>query len=324
MMRAARFDGQGRIAVARCEDPVAEVDEVALRVRACALCGSDLRPWRQGWPTTPGHEVTGVVDAPAHPLDGRRVAVFIPAFCGECPECRSGEPQLCTSAPLVGWQRPGGYAERVAVPARCLLEVPDDIEDRLAPLLLDTIGTAAHGVRQALRVIAPGSALVIGAGPIGLGALLVLRGLGFAPLTVVEPGAYRAGVAASFGATLALPEAAGAERFPLIIEASGKDPARQLALEAVAARGAVVQLGESDAWNLRENKAIRRKDFFLIRSFYFPPHEFAANCDLLRAGREDYRRLVDDVADLDGLEALFAAFAAGQRLKPLCMPKAAG
>jgi L-iditol 2-dehydrogenase len=317
MMRAARFEGGGRIVVERCAEPAAGPGEVVLRVRACALCGSDLRPLRQGWPVTPGHEIMGVVQAPGHRLHGRRALVFIPAFCGECRECRSGNPQLCATAGLVGWQRPGGYAEALAVPERCLLEVPDDIEDVLAPLLLDTIGTAAHGVRQALRVVAPGPALVMGAGPIGLGALLVLGGMGFGPISVVEPGAYRAGVAASFGATVLSAEAAGAQHFPLVVEAAGKDAARQLALEAVAPRGALVQLGESDAWSIRETKAIRRKDFFLIRSFYFPPAEFAANCDLLRACRADYRRLVDEEAGLDGLEALFAAFARGERLKPL-------
>jgi threonine dehydrogenase-like Zn-dependent dehydrogenase len=317
MMRAARFEGNGRIVVESRAAPVAEAGEVVLRVRACALCGSDFRPLRQGWPVTPGHEIMGVVAAPGHRLHGRRALVFIPVFCGECSECRAGDMQLCANAGLVGWQRPGGYAEALAVPERCLLEVPDDIEDVLAPLLLDTIGTAAHGVRQAMRVVAPGPALVSGAGPIGLGALLVLRGMGFGPISVVEPGAYRSATAASFGATVLSAEAAGAQRFPLVIEAAGKDASRQLALEAVAPRGAVVQLGESDAWGIRENKAIRRKDFFLIRSFYFPLREFAANCELLRAGRADYRRLVDAEVGLDGLEALFAAFAAGQRLKPL-------
>jgi L-iditol 2-dehydrogenase len=320
MMRAARFLGEGRITVAVCDEPVAAADEVVLRVGACALCGSDLRPYRQGWPMPPGHEIMGVVDSPGHRLHGRRAVVFIPVFCGTCEPCRAGDVHLCDTAGLVGWQRPGGYAEAVAVPERCLLEVPDDIDDVLAPLLLDTIGTAAHGIRQALRVVAPGPALVSGAGPIGLGALLVLRGLGFGPISVIEPGVYRAAAAASLGAEVLTPEALGARRFPLVVEAAGKDAARQLALEAVAPHGAVVQLGESDAWNIRENRAVRRKQYFLIRSFYFPPGDFAANCDLLRAAKDDYRRLVDAEAGLDGLAALFAEFAAGRRLKPLLRP----
>jgi L-iditol 2-dehydrogenase len=144
--------------------------------------------------------------------------------------------------------------------------------------------------------------------------------LGFGPISVIEPGAYRAAAAASFGAQVLTPERLGATRFPLVVEAAGKDAARQLALEAVAPHGAVVQLGESDAWNIRENRAVRRKQYFLIRSFYFPPGDFVANCDLLRAAKADYRRLVDAEAGLDGLAALFAEFAAGRRLKPLLRP----
>jgi len=320
MMRAARFLGEGRIAIEATPEPEPGPGEVLLRVSACALCGSDLRPLRQGWPVTPGHEILGVVEAPGHALHGRRALVYIPAFCGRCAQCAAGDTHLCPTAELIGWQRPGGYAEALAVPRQCLIPVPDDIPDRLAPLLLDTIGTAAHGVRQAMRLVQPGPALVIGAGPIGLGALLVLRGLGFGPLAVVEPADYRAAFAAGLGVERLDAAAAAARRFPVVVEAAGKDPARQLALEAVAPRGVVVQLGESNAWSIAETRAIRRKDFFLVRSFYFPIADVAANLGLLRDAADDYARLVDATAPLEELEALFAAFARGERLKPLLVP----
>ncbi len=320
-MRAARFLGEGRIAVEEAPPPMPAAGEVRLRVRACALCGSDLRPLKRGWPVTPGHEVLGVVEQPGHAWHGRRALVYIPVFCGHCPECAAGMEQLCrNAADLVGWQRPGGYADALSVPEQCLLPVPDDIPDQLAPLLLDTIGTAAHGARLARRVVQGGAALVLGAGPIGLGAILVLRGMGFGPVSVVEPAPYRARFAESLGARLVAAEDAAAQRFPLVIEASGKDAARQVGLEAVAPMGAMVQLGESDTWAVTETKAIRRKDFWLIRSFYFPRGDHDANIALLRADMEAYARLVDSSAGLDGLEALFAAFARGERLKPICTP----
>jgi L-iditol 2-dehydrogenase len=320
-MRAARFHGEGRISIEAVAPPRPGAGEVTLRVAACALCGSDLRPLQRGWPVTPGHEIAGRVDQPGHAWRGRRALVYIPVFCGACPECDAGWTNLCRNATdLMGWQRDGGYAEALAVPERCLMPVPDDIPDHLAPLLLDTVGTAAHGVRLAQRVVQGGAALVLGAGPIGLGAILVLRRLGFAPVCVVEPGAYRAAFAASLGATVTTPEEAASRRFELVIEASGKDAARQLGLECVAAMGAMIQLGEADAWQVTENKAIRRKDFFLIRSFYFPLSDHDANIALLRADLADYARLVDAQAGLDGLETLFAEFARGARLKPIFAP----
>jgi threonine dehydrogenase-like Zn-dependent dehydrogenase len=319
-MRAARFFGNGKIAIEDLPQQELLSDELRVRVRACALCGSEMKQWRNGWPVTPGHEIFGQIEASGHPRDGQRVVVYIPVFCGACEDCSAGRTHLCASRSLVGWQRAGGYAETLVVPERCLLPVPDDISDILAPLLLDAIGTTAHGVRLALRVLDSGKALVLGAGPIGLGAIIVLRAMGFGPIDVIDPVAYRANFAASLGARATNVAAAANGRYRVVLEASGRDSARQLALEAVGPEGAVIQIGESEGWSISETRSIRLKDFFLIRSFYFPLVDFSANIDILRANREDFSRLVDDRRDLDGLNELFAAFAKGQRLKPLMCP----
>jgi L-iditol 2-dehydrogenase len=320
-MRAAQFTGEGRIEIVEAPEPQPGPGEVRVRVAACALCGSDLRPWRRGWPVTSGHEIAGRIDDPGHPRQGERVVVYIPVFCGRCEECAAGRTHLCReSRELVGWQRPGGYAERLAVPERCLLQVPDDVPDQVAPLLLDTIGTTAHGIRLSRRIVEWGSALVLGAGPIGLGAIIVLARMGFGPIHVVDPASYRATFAASLGAVETSPEEAAAGRFRLVVEATGKDAARQIALEAVGAEGAILQLGESDTWAIAETRSIRLKDFFLVRSFYFPIGAHAANLELFRADRAKYERLIDATADLDGLGELFQSFAQGQKLKPIMLP----
>jgi L-iditol 2-dehydrogenase len=136
----------------------------------------------------------------------------------------------------------------------------------------------------------------------------------------VDPAPYRAASAPSLCAVETLPDAAAGRRYGLVVEATGKDAARQVALEAVGPEGAVLQLGESDAWAITETRSIRLKDFFLVRSFYFPIGEYAANLELLRADRDRYERLVDATADLDGLGELFRSFARGEKLKPIMMP----
>ena len=153
-MLGAVFRGDCRVGVAERPTPPPPPGEVRLRVDRCALCGSDLRLFRRGAGWTPGHEIAGTVDQPGHRADGTRALVYIPVYCGACGMCRAGDTHLCErDAPLIGWDRPGGYAEFVNVPERCLLPVPDDIPTALAPLLLDTIGTAAHAIRLALRVL---------------------------------------------------------------------------------------------------------------------------------------------------------------------------
>jgi len=315
-MKAARFDGEGKITLITTDKPQPQAGEVLMRVAACSLCGSDLRPWRNGWPLTPGHEIVGVVEAPGHPMHRHRCLAYIPVWCGNCPECQAGHTNLCRQAPeLIGWQRAGGYAQYLTVPEQCLLPVPDDIPTHLAPLLLDTIGTAAHGIRLCRKIVDSGRVLILGAGPIGLGGLLVLQHFGFKQVEVFDPNPYRRGFAQSLGA-VPLEQVTSDTAYDLVLECSGKDAARQTALEVVRAHGAVVQLGESDAWHVQESKPIRRKDFYYIRSFYFPLSEYAENIEILRHLKPQFERLVDEQVPLEGLDSLFTRFAAGERIKP--------
>jgi threonine dehydrogenase-like Zn-dependent dehydrogenase len=314
-MRRAVFAGDRRIEIADGPEPVVAEGEALVDVLGCALCGSDLRVWKQGWPVTPGHEIVGRVASGLR--RGERALVYIPVFCGTCDDCRNGDTQLClTHASLVGWQRDGGYAERLAVPAQCLIPVPDDVETRLAPLLLDVVGTPAHALRLAHRVRPTGSVAVIGAGPIGLGAILAAQNMGHDVVFVSEPGATRRNAALGFGAAPLDP----ARRYDIVLESSGSDPGRQQALEITASHGVCVFLGESARWDIEETRTIRRKDFFMARSFYFPLSEVADNLAILRQDAHRYATLVDEVGPLDHLAAMFDRFAAGATLKPLCTP----
>lgn len=314
-MQAARFLGQGRIEIIEREPVRPGPGHVRLDVLACALCGSELRVLKNGWPVTPGHEIVGRVNQPGHAAHGRRALAYIPVWCGCCEYCAAGDTHLCARmGDLVGWQTDGGYAESTAVPEQCLLLVPDDIADHLAPLLLDTIGTPAHGLRLAQRIVRGGPVAVLGAGPIGLGAVLVAQQMGFTEVRIAEPRQNRLAAALELGA-LPLAEDDKA-RFPVVLESSGANPARQRALEITAPNGVCVFLGESDAWTIEETRPIRRKDFFIARSFYFPLREFETNLALLRADSARYALLVDARAPLSGLEQLFGEFSRGERLKP--------
>lgn len=318
-MRQARFAGRDTIAIETGPDPKPQAGDVLLRVERCALCGSDLKIYHSGHPRVPGHEIVGIVDAPGHAMHARRCAVYIPVFCGTCTECRAGRTHCCsTQRELVGWSRPGGYCEAVAVPERCLLPIPDEMPPEVAPLVLDTVGTTAHGLRLALRVVQPKRMLVFGAGPIGLGAILVAQGMGIETVHCVEPRAYRAAKAAELGA---IADTAAGNRFDLVIEASGANAARQAALERTAPQGACVFVGEStQPWEIDENIEIKLKDFFLVRSFYFPIADHMSNLALLQADLARFASLVDQETGLDGFPDMFAAFARGERLKPMFAP----
>ncbi len=320
-MKTAVFPGERRITLAEADMPVPAPGEVLLRVRRTALCGSDTKPWIKGAKVTPGHEIFGVVQQPGHRLHGQRSLVYIPVFCGHCSACDQGDTHACqTVSLLMGWDKPGGYAEYLAVPEQCLLPVPDDIEDDLAPLLLDTIGTTAHAIRFVMPLApptAPGPVLVTGAGPVGLGGLIALQNLGYTDIHVSDLKEERLQLAESFGATRH-PVGDASKKFRLIVECSGAHAARSLGMEILSPRGVLVLVGENDnPWPVQENKAIRRKDFYMVRSFYFPVADFAANVELLRKEKARYRRLVDARFGLAELPEMFARFAAGDLVKPM-------
>lgn len=321
IMQAAVFHGNDCITIERVAMPDVGAGEVLVRVSRTALCGSDFKLWHKGAEFTAGHEIFGVVEQPGHRLHGRRCAVYIPLHCDRCAACKRGDTQMCLEvSSLIGWNRPGGYAEYVSVPENCLLPVPDDIEDSLAPLLLDTIGTSGHAVRFVSRVVPPreaGPVLVMGAGPVGLGVVLALRALGFDDVHVVDPNAARLTIAQSFGAK-AHPVGDTSKRFALIMECSGAHAARNLGIELVLPRGALVLVGENAApWIIEEGKVFRRKDFYMIRTFYFPVSDFEPNIELLREYKDEYRVLVDGEFGLSALPENFARFAKGELIKPV-------
>lgn len=324
-MKAIRFPGAQGIELGTRPDPQPGPGEVLLHIQRTALCGSDCKLWLRGTDLVPGHEIFGTVDQPGHALHGARCCVFIPVHCGHCASCLRGDTHLClTESVLMGWNRDGGYAERVAVPQQCLLPVPDDVEDDLAPLLLDTIGTAAHGLRTVAPLVPPEASdvLILGAGPVGLGGLVAAQEMGYRRIWVSDLRTGRLELARALGAE---PHPVGdlTRRFHLVIESSGAHAARNQALEIVWPRGVVLLIGENDApWTIEEKKPIRRKDFYMVRSFYFPKSDLEANIALLRARRDDYRRFVDRRCGLDEFADVFPRFAAGELVKPLLAPMA--
>ena len=320
-MQTAVFHGGDRITIEMGPVPQPATGEALLRVLRTALCGSDIKLWRTGSEFAVGHEIFGRVEQPDHPLHGQRSVVYIPLHCGACTSCLAGDTQMCSAvSSLIGWNRPGGYCEYVAVPNNCLLPVPDDIENDLAPLLLDTIGTSAHAVREAGKLVpAAGEpeVLVCGAGPVGLGVILALKALGYGRIYVSDPNSRREALAVSFGA-VAQPVGRRDKRFKLIVECSGAHAARNLGIELVLPKGVVVLVGENAApWTINEDRIFRRKDFILMRTFYFPKSDFEANVELLRSHREEYARLVDETFPLAVLPERFSRFAQGHMLKPL-------
>jgi threonine dehydrogenase-like Zn-dependent dehydrogenase len=207
-MRAAIFEGDGKVAVVDRSQPAAEQpDDVVIRVEVNGLCGSDLRALA----TPPemvydvgvilGHEFSGVVTengSKAHLTAGDRVVVHPNISCQRCHYCRTNRTNLCDNFVHIGSMRDGGAAQYCVVPDRMAYRLPDGLPLERAALA-EPLACVLNGTAQA--GVAPGEAvLVIGGGPIGLLYLLLFKAAGAFPVIVSEPTQERARWAREFGA----------------------------------------------------------------------------------------------------------------------------
>ena len=326
-MRAARFVGNGRIEIVEHEMPKLAPDEVLLKVAHNGLCGSDRKVLRRGFDLIAGHEVTGIVaDANGNGVAvGTRAAAYLSVFCGECKFCRRGDTNNCLHRKgLLGWSAPwhGGYAEYMAVPARCILPLDERIGLDEGVLLLDTIGTGWHCLRLAEAQRAS-RALVMGAGPLGQGAIAGLKALGVAEVFASDVFPARLEAAEDLGAKPISPaEVAKLGGLEVVVEAIGRGETIMEAIRVVEPRGRVVMLGECwDEWPFKPTSETMLKDYSIVRSWYFPLSEFAENQRMLIEGKADGtvdpKKLISHVFPLAELERAYEVFLSGASRKVL-------
>ncbi|MDE2932298.1 MAG: zinc-dependent alcohol dehydrogenase family protein [Chloroflexota bacterium] len=150
-MRAAVLErtapaGDGPLVLATRPDPVPAPGELLLRVDACAVCRTDLQICEgdieaRRLPVVPGHQAVGTVEALGEGVEGWRVGdragvAWLAGACGACSRCDAGRENLCEVAEFTGWDRDGGYAERVTVRSGFAVPLPPDLDPvEAAPLL---------------------------------------------------------------------------------------------------------------------------------------------------------------------------------------------
>jgi 2-desacetyl-2-hydroxyethyl bacteriochlorophyllide A dehydrogenase len=188
-MRAVRVTGPGAVTLDDAARPTPGPDDVVVRVRACGICGTDLHWFHGAFPAPavcPGHEIAGeVADVGSSVRDlraGDAVALEGVFGCAACRACRSGQYHLCPALDIVGLTVPGGFADYVRVPARHCFRTPAGISPAVAALS-EPLAVAVHGV----RLVAPeigARVLVLGAGTIGLMAVLAARAGGAGEIVV--------------------------------------------------------------------------------------------------------------------------------------------
>lgn len=193
-----------------CEErplPNVPKDFVLVKVKACAICATDLEiisgqiPAK--YPLIPGHEWSGVVVDVGEGVDkawiNKRVTGSNDVVCLKCEACRSGDWRYCKDFEEIGFKRDGAYAEYIAVPSYGLVELPNDLPFEYA-CLAEPVGVAI-GTMEKAQVKYGQTCLIFGAGSIGLCCLAVAKSMGLKDIVVVATSENRLKIAKALGAT---------------------------------------------------------------------------------------------------------------------------
>lgn len=237
-MRALRAYGPGEIALEEVLRPEPGPDDVVVRVRACGICGTDLH-WYHGAfpapPVCPGHEIAGDVAAAGGNVrelrEGDAVALEGIAGCGQCAACRSGSYHLCRALGIIGMTLPGGFADYVCIPARHCFRTPPGLSSAVAALS-EPLAVSVHGVRLAAPDMGA-RVLVLGAGTIGLMAVVAARAAGAGEVVVTARRPQQREAALRLGADRVFADTESAE-----LDAFARDKPIDVVLETVGGTAA--------------------------------------------------------------------------------------
>jgi len=197
-MKALLLEAYNKLVYTEVPDPEIGAHEVLIHVSACAVCGSDVHgldgtTGRRVPPLIMGHEASGVIEAMGTDVTGwqpgERVTFDSTIYCGTCWHCRRGEINLCDNRRVLGvscdeYRQHGAFAEFVSVPEHILYRLPEGVGFEQAALV-EALAIAVHAVRR-VQVSLNDTALVVGAGNIGLLVIQVLKSCGCSPVIAAD------------------------------------------------------------------------------------------------------------------------------------------
>jgi 2-desacetyl-2-hydroxyethyl bacteriochlorophyllide A dehydrogenase len=316
-VRCAVFKGIGQpVAIERLPDPTPRPDEAILRVGRCGICGSDIHytdtpgfSYPIGMPM--GHEFAGEVIALGKNVTtlriGDRVAAMPVAGCGDCADCRLGNPYWCDN-----WRaQTGGFGEYIAADFRTVVRLPESLS--LADgALVEPLATGHHAVSMA-ALRHDSRVLVLGVGSIGLAAVFWARRHGAMRIAAAARSHRSEHLASELGASAfintlepdfdarVIDHLGGAP--DVVFEATGARGLLQKATDCVRRRGSVIALGlctHPDTWVPGH---AMNKEITLQFTAAYSLADFHCCVDVLDAGAVEPRAMITQTISLDEFPA---------------------
>lgn len=333
-MKALVYLGPGRMDLQTVPDPTPGAGEVVIAARASAICGSDLHGFREASPRRVpplimGHETVGEIVAVGTGVPESRLgerAVLKPIVsCGACAHCREGAINRCPTGRLVGRDLPGGFAERMAVPAEAAVLLPSDLPDDVGTLI-EPLANAVHVTSRAVHD--RDRVLVIGAGPIGVLMVRAAFLSGASRVFVTDPVPDRRAFAQAQGAepvtgddpAAAVQEETDGEGADVVIDAAGFETTWALGLRAVRTAGRISEVGLGAGSGTVDFFAVLGKEVTITGSYAWSDEDFARAVELLTHGAIDPAGWITTMPLADGQRAFEGLVSGAGGFKVVLVP----
>lgn len=339
-MKAAVLESLEKLLVKEVPTPEVDDDSALVRVRACAVCGSDIRMFHHGNkrlkpPAIMGHEASGEIVAVGKHVTkfkpGDRVALGGDVPCGKCVFCKAGIGNNCPINYAMGYQFPGSFAEYVLLNPTVLEHGPVQVfPERISfeeAALAEPLGCILNALE--LCRIEPGNTLaVIGTGPLGCMILEVGRALGCTKCIAINRSRPRLEMAREFGADVCIcsgeedvvgrvleeTDGLGAD---VVLTACPSPQAQADAIHMTRNRGRINFFGglpKSESVVPIDTNAIHYKELLVTGSHGCVPRHHKAALDMIVDGKIDMKPYISDRFPLDKVvDAFVAAEARGGR-----------
>jgi L-iditol 2-dehydrogenase len=310
-----------------------------VRIRATGICGTDVSIFSGkvpvDYPLVLGHEMVGTLEDPTPELaPGTRVVVDPNVFCGTCYQCLKGQENVCARAELMGRDRDGALSDLLAVPAHNIYPIPEEIDDRNAPLL-QVLTTCLHAQRQT-QLFPQDSVVVLGLGVSGLLHLQLARARGAHPIIGITRSESKRSLAARLGADLVIDpsdpalkeqvaEATQGQGPDLVVECVGKTETLAQAIDLVRVGGRIIVFGTitEDAGELPFYQ-LYYKELSLANPRAAKPEDFPASIGLVATGSVELDPLITHTFSLESAEEAIVTSSGSSSLKVILDHGSAG
>jgi len=333
----------GKLEIREVPVPDLEENDVLIKVASCGVCGSDVHAYegnhfRTTYPRIMGHEFSGYVEEVGTGVKdfkkGDRVCAETNIPCRQCKICKSGLPHLCKKVEVIGFNRDGGYAQYVRVPAENLIPVPEKLTMDQATLT-QPLGVGYKAVVEHSSIGEGSTVAVLGAGPVGLGAVAAAAVCG-GRVIAIDIFEHKLEVAKKMGAAEVINgreedviarvmNITGGDGVDAVIECAGgsQHVTIQQATQMIRPRGDVIVVGTFGKGGTPVRLADLRALELTIKGTRGQYKMYAPCLEMVASGKIDVNPMLTHTVDLEGalhgLE-LMAGKAGGQVIKVLLKP----